>query len=208
MTVSLQDVALAQAGNLGLLAEAQLNGVERERIGNHLYGGFGRDFRTKDGPYVMVVALTTRHWRELLAVTGLGPAVEAMAHILHADFSTEDDRFRYRELIAGLVSPWFEDRRLTDVEPALGATTLLWSTYRTFSELVGKLRAELEANRSFFLDRVPRSELGVDGHPREGGFLPPIPHRRRMFAGGRLQVIHPISVGEQVTRRPHWWTPW
>jgi hydroxyacyl-ACP dehydratase HTD2-like protein with hotdog domain len=40
----------------------------------------------------------------------------------------------------------------------------------------------------FFLDRVPQSELGVDGHPREGGFLPPIPHRRRMFASGRLQL--------------------
>jgi hydroxyacyl-ACP dehydratase HTD2-like protein with hotdog domain len=53
----------------------------------------------------------------------------------------------------------------------------------------------------YFLDRVPHAELGVDGHPREGGFLPPIPHRRRMFAGGRLQVMHPISVGEEVTRR-------
>ena len=38
----------------------------------------------------------------------------------------------------------------------------------------------------FFLDWPTGSELGADGHPRDGVFLPPIPNRRRMFAGGRL----------------------
>ncbi|MEU5883315.1 MaoC family dehydratase N-terminal domain-containing protein [Spirillospora sp. NPDC047279] len=52
-----------------------------------------------------------------------------------------------------------------------------------------------------FLDRVPRRDLGPDGHPREGRFLPPIPDRRRMFAGGRLTVHEPIRFGDTVTRR-------
>jgi 2-methylfumaryl-CoA isomerase len=146
VSVALHDVALAMAGNLGLLAEAQVNGVERARIGNYLYGGFARDFKTKDGRRVMVVALTTRHWQELLSVTGLEEAVASLSAVLRADFSTDDDRFRYREVIAGLVSPWFEDRELADVEPVLATTTLLWSTYRSFAELVGELLPELEAN--------------------------------------------------------------
>lgn len=53
----------------------------------------------------------------------------------------------------------------------------------------------------FFLDHPMRSELGDDGHPVSGHFLPPIPDRRRMFAGGRLHVREPLLVGEQITRR-------
>jgi 3-methylfumaryl-CoA hydratase len=52
----------------------------------------------------------------------------------------------------------------------------------------------------FFLDRPATSELGADGHPREGHFLPPLPHRRRMFAGGRLRQSSPLRVGDTVTR--------
>jgi hydroxyacyl-ACP dehydratase HTD2-like protein with hotdog domain len=52
-----------------------------------------------------------------------------------------------------------------------------------------------------FLERVPQSELGIDGHPREGRFLPPLPDRRRMFAGGRFTVHEPIRFGDTVTRR-------
>ncbi|MFE9327509.1 MaoC family dehydratase N-terminal domain-containing protein [Nocardia sp. NPDC052278] len=52
----------------------------------------------------------------------------------------------------------------------------------------------------YFLDALPQSALGPDGHPRDGGFLPPIPHRRRMFAGGRLTVHRPLTIGDEVTR--------
>ncbi|MCO1653607.1 FAS1-like dehydratase domain-containing protein [Pseudonocardia humida] len=49
-----------------------------------------------------------------------------------------------------------------------------------------------------FLDHPRRSELGEDGHPADGHFLPPLPHRRRMFAGGRLRVRAPMRVGDRV----------
>lgn len=52
-----------------------------------------------------------------------------------------------------------------------------------------------------FLDTPPTSALGDDGHPGEGHFLPPIPDRRRMVAGGRLTWHAPWRVGEPVTRR-------
>ena len=52
----------------------------------------------------------------------------------------------------------------------------------------------------FFLPLVPTSQLGVDGHPRRGGFLPPVALERRMWAGGRVAFHHDLHVGEPVTR--------
>jgi 3-methylfumaryl-CoA hydratase len=52
----------------------------------------------------------------------------------------------------------------------------------------------------FFLEAKAPSELGPDGHPRRGGFLPPVPLPRRMWAGGRLQFLRPLTIGESVTR--------
>jgi 3-methylfumaryl-CoA hydratase len=52
-----------------------------------------------------------------------------------------------------------------------------------------------------FLELSMTSELGEDGHPRAGHFLPPIPNRRRMYAGGRLTVHKPLCVGDDVVRR-------
>jgi 3-methylfumaryl-CoA hydratase len=50
-------------------------------------------------------------------------------------------------------------------------------------------------------EHAPTRELGVDGHVREGRFLPPIPQRRRMFAGGRVRFRSPLRVGDVVTRQ-------
>jgi 3-methylfumaryl-CoA hydratase len=52
----------------------------------------------------------------------------------------------------------------------------------------------------FFLPMARQSELGPDGHPRRGGFLPPIPLPRRMWAGGRLWFHDPLRVGDEVVR--------
>ncbi len=52
----------------------------------------------------------------------------------------------------------------------------------------------------FFLPAAPQSQLGPDGHPPRGGFLPPIPLPRRMWAGGRLTFHHALHVGDDVTR--------
>ena len=52
----------------------------------------------------------------------------------------------------------------------------------------------------YFLPQYPQSELGADGHARLGGFLPPVPLPRRMWAGGRLQWHAPLRVGEPAQR--------
>ena len=47
---------------------------------------------------------------------------------------------------------------------------------------------------------APMNELGPDGHPARGGFLPPVPLTRRMWAGGELQFLDTLRVGDDVTR--------
>ncbi|EHR53592.1 hypothetical protein SacmaDRAFT_5476 [Saccharomonospora marina XMU15] len=51
-----------------------------------------------------------------------------------------------------------------------------------------------------FLEWPRQQELGADGHPSAGHFLPPIPNRRRMFAGGRSRVNSPLLVGVEAER--------
>src|SRR6476659_6392535 len=52
----------------------------------------------------------------------------------------------------------------------------------------------------YFLPLARQSEIGPDGHPRRGGFLPPVELPRRMWAGGRLSFLQPLRVGDAVTR--------
>ena len=52
----------------------------------------------------------------------------------------------------------------------------------------------------YFLPTTRQSELGEDGHPRRGGFLPPIELPRRMWAAGRLTFHAPLRVGDAVER--------
>ncbi|MEM8785264.1 MAG: MaoC family dehydratase N-terminal domain-containing protein [Pseudomonadota bacterium] len=51
-----------------------------------------------------------------------------------------------------------------------------------------------------FLPVVPMSEVGPDGHPARGGFLPPIALERRMWAGGRLSFQAPFQLGDTLER--------
>jgi 3-methylfumaryl-CoA hydratase len=46
----------------------------------------------------------------------------------------------------------------------------------------------------------PMSMLGPDGHPSRGGFLPPVPLPRRMWAGGELEFLDSLRVGDEAMR--------
>ncbi len=52
----------------------------------------------------------------------------------------------------------------------------------------------------YFLPIARQSEIGPDGHPRRGGFLPPVDLPRRMWAGGRFTFAQPLRFGEAITR--------
>lgn len=136
LELALEDVPLAIAGNLGLLAEAELAPQPRGRIGNDVYGDFGREFRTQDGHYVMLVVLTERHWEDLVALLELGAEIDALERRLDVDFRVSVERYRHRSLLADLVRRWFATQSLAEVETVLSGSTLLWEPYISFQDVV------------------------------------------------------------------------
>jgi 3-methylfumaryl-CoA hydratase len=52
----------------------------------------------------------------------------------------------------------------------------------------------------YFLPAHRQSEIGPDGHAKRGGFLPPVPLPRRMWAGSRLEFVAPVRVGQKLSR--------
>ncbi|HEY6538876.1 MAG TPA: CoA transferase [Candidatus Dormibacteraeota bacterium] len=134
--ISLSDVALAVSSHLGLVAEAELEAEPRPRLGNDIYGSFGRDFQTRDRRRLMVVALTPRHWRALVLASGIGEQVEALERRLGADLSDEAERFRHREAIAGLLAEWCLAHDLDEVAARLTAEGAVWGPYQTVQEMV------------------------------------------------------------------------
>jgi 2-methylfumaryl-CoA isomerase len=147
VSLALEDVALATAGNLGLLTEPQVIGTQRQRLGNAIYGQYGQDFTSRDGVGFMVVALTRRHFRDLVEVTGTGAAVSALAEALGVDFGAEGDRYRYRDALSGLFRTWFAEHTADEVTAALAKTTVLFERYRTFGEVAAS--AKVTANPLF-----------------------------------------------------------
>lgn len=52
----------------------------------------------------------------------------------------------------------------------------------------------------YFLPLHRQSEIGQDGHPTRGGFLPPVPLPRRMWAGSRIEFLRPLTIGSPIKR--------
>ena len=146
--LALEDVALSIIGHLGFIAEAE-QGVERERVGNDLYGAFGRDFVCADGERVMIVGLTGKQWRSLCKATGIEAAVAALATRIGVDLNLEGNRFRAREDIAALVAPWVSVRTLAQVAGAFDTHGVCWSAYQTVRQLVQSDPACSPANPMF-----------------------------------------------------------
>lgn len=134
--LALSDVALEIADRLGFLAEALLVEEARPRLGNDLFGSYGRDFRTRDGRDAIVVALTPGQWASLGKATGLADAFAAIEARQGVDLRDEGARFIHRQEISALLEPWFGQRMLDDVAAILDAHGVLWGPYRTFKELV------------------------------------------------------------------------
>lgn len=53
----------------------------------------------------------------------------------------------------------------------------------------------------YFLEGLPPAQLGRDGHPARGGFLPPVPLPNRMWAGGRVDFLAPLPLGATMRKR-------
>lgn len=134
ITLPLDNVALSTAGTLGYLTEVQVDGSERPRTGNHVYGTYGTDFVAADGARFMIVALTPRHFRGLVSATGTATAIAALESALGADFTRDADRYRHRDLLTALFADWFSRHTAEEITSTLNTCAVLHERYRTFAE--------------------------------------------------------------------------
>ncbi|MET9327562.1 CoA transferase [Tsukamurella sp. NPDC003166] len=140
VAIALEDIAITGIANLGWLTEVRERG-DRPRHGNFMYGSFGVDFETADGGRVMIVALTPRQWKALLAATGTEAVVAAIEQAVGEDFTDEAARYVHRQTLAAVMRPWFAARDLETAGGVLTEAGVLWSRYRRMSDLVADFEA-------------------------------------------------------------------
>ena len=190
VTLALSDVALAVTGALGVLGEVAVNNADRARHGNDIYGGFGRDFPTRDGRRVMVVGLTGRQWKNLVQVTGIEKEVAALAKRLGRDLNRQGERFEAREEIAALVSPWIAARPLAEVAIAFEISGVCWGPYQSFRELVeSDPRCSPENPMMSALDQPGIGTYPAAGTPLGFGALDRVPARPAPLLGADTDRI-------------------
>lgn len=136
--LALKDMALAMLGNLGIIGEVTINGYDRPKMGNSLYGAYAQDFVCKDGGRVIVVALTNRQWDNLQAATNTKAEMDSLARRLDADLGLEGERFAHRAEITKILTAFFAARAVDDFAKAFDKTSVTWSRYRTFAEAIAQ----------------------------------------------------------------------
>jgi 2-methylfumaryl-CoA isomerase len=176
--VPLMDVALGTAANLGMFAEVLTGGANRERLGNAVYGAFGRDFVTRDGVRMMIMAITARQWTALVSVLGIEAEVGAIEAARGTTFAKDEgERFRHRDALFPLVEARVVQRDHAELAAALDAAGGCHGAYRTMHEAATD--PALAANPMFGSSPNPSGE----SYPAAGSFatlpgldrLPPLP---------------------------------
>lgn len=148
--LALSDVAFSTLGNLGNIADLQVNNDERPRLGNDLYGAFGRDFRCADGRYVMICAITRKQWTSLLESIDLVKEVAALESVLKVDFgSDEGKRFEHRSTLYGMVEARIAALDYAQCARRLDAHAVCWGPYRTVRQALAEDARLSEANPMF-----------------------------------------------------------
>jgi 2-methylfumaryl-CoA isomerase len=166
MRVPLQDVATGTIANLGMLAEVLTTGANRPRIGNDVFGAFGRDFVTADGKRLMLMAITPRQWTGLVAVLGLGDQVAAVEAARGVSFARDEGlRYAHRDALYPLVEAAVATMTADRLIPALEAAGACWGGYQTMIEAAAD-PALVTANPMFGTAANPS---GLD-YPAAGAF--------------------------------------
>jgi 2-methylfumaryl-CoA isomerase len=133
VTVPLADMALASLGHMGQIAEV-LTGGDRPRMGNSLYGAFGRDFNTRDAERVMVVAITSKQWSGLLAALELQATIYAVEQSLNVSFARDEGlRFTHRDKLYPVFELAIGGLSLPELQSRFDANGVCWSAYRSLS---------------------------------------------------------------------------
>lgn len=135
--IPLSDVAIGTVANLGGVAEVLYGGANRPRLGNAVYGLFGRDFVTADGQRTMIVVVTPRQWANLVTALGLGDAIAAVEAAHGVSFATDDGlRFTHRDALYPLFERAIAARNHAALAAAFDAGGIVHSPYRTMLDAV------------------------------------------------------------------------
>ena len=147
--VPLGDVAIGTMANSGAMAEMLYRGADRERLGNAIWGAFGRDFRSRDGVRFMVAALTAKQWDGLVAAFDLTDEIAELENELNVRFADGDrPRFEHRHRLFelfGTRSQTYDWHALSDRLTQHGTT---FERYRTMHEAAND--AELVTENPLF----------------------------------------------------------
>lgn len=188
--IALSDVAFATAGSLGYIADVEINDAHRPHYGNDVFGAYGRDFATKDGRRLMVVAITRGQWEALKKATGLGEAFDLAARALGLDFAREGDRYEGRGAIAAILERWFAARDFAEASTALETAGVCWGPYQTFQQMVREDPRISPANPMF--QRIEQPGIGAylaAGNPLDFAAAPRGPVPRAPILGEHTDEI-------------------
>lgn len=147
--IPLSDVAIGTVANLGGVAEVLYEGANRPRLGNAVYGLFGRDFVTADGVRTMIVVVTPRQWSQLVAALNLQQAIAAVETERGVCFAKDDGlRFIHRDALFPLFDQAIGARTHAELATALDKGGVVHSAYRTMLDAAKD--PELVANNPIF----------------------------------------------------------
>jgi 2-methylfumaryl-CoA isomerase len=133
--VPLADVAIGTVANLGMLAETVLEGQDRARMGNTVYGAFGRDFTTRDGARLMLMAITPRQWSGMVEVLGIAAQVAAIEQARGVSFASDEGvRFEHRDVLFPLVEAHVRGWDRAPLEAALQAKSCCFGFYASMTD--------------------------------------------------------------------------
>ncbi|MCR5878597.1 CoA transferase [Phenylobacterium sp. J367] len=128
----LSDIGAATMANLGFAAETMLQGHQRPRMGNDVFGAFGRDFTTRDGQKLMLLAITPKQWSKALEALGIGAEVATLETELGVSFATDEgERFTHRDRLYPLFERAFAARTAAELTPAFDAGGVTWGAYQS-----------------------------------------------------------------------------
>jgi 2-methylfumaryl-CoA isomerase len=132
----LSDIAASSLSHIGQVAEV-LGAGDRPRMGNDLYGAFGRDFVCADGVRLIVVAITPKQWTGLVRVLGLEADVATVEAETGANFTRDEGaRFTHRTRLFALFETAMAKRSAAELGPAFDAAGVTWGRYQTVHEAV------------------------------------------------------------------------
>ncbi|WP_430446161.1 CoA transferase [Sphingorhabdus contaminans] len=147
--IPLSDLAIGTVANLGGIAEVLYSSANRPRLGNTVYGLFGRDFVTKDGVRTMVVVVTPRQWSNLLTALDLEADIAVLEVATGVSFATDDGlRYMHRDALYPLFERAIGAREHAELAAKLDAAGIVYSAYRTMLDAARDDR--LVANNPIF----------------------------------------------------------